>query len=48
MCAACGLEVLSLKRIAIGDLKLGTLKTGEWRHLTLDERIGLTELGVIL
>ena len=37
MCACCGLEVLSLKRISIGPLKLGSLKKGQWRHLTDEE-----------
>lgn len=38
MCALCGLEVLSLKRLSIGSLELGSLKTGKWRHLTEEER----------
>ena len=37
MCAECGLEVLSLKRISVGKLTLGTLKTGKWRRLTEEE-----------
>ena len=37
MCAGCGLEVLSLKRISIGALKLGSLNTGCWRYLTEEE-----------
>ena len=37
MCATCGLSVDRLKRISIGELKLGSLKTGNWRHLTDDE-----------
>ena len=37
MCADCGLEVLSLKRISLGALELGTLKTGQWRYLTEEE-----------
>jgi len=44
MCAACGLEVLSLKRLSIGPLELGALKTGKWRRLTDEERRSL--LGV--
>jgi len=39
MCTACGLTVKSLKRISIGSLKLDTLKTGHWRHLTDNEII---------
>ena len=33
MCQAAGLEVARLKRIAEGGLKLGELKTGQWREL---------------
>jgi len=43
MCAKCGLEVLSLKRLSIGPLKLGSLKTGEWRRLTDEECKSLFE-----
>ena len=34
MCEQCGLEVLRLTRVAIGELRLGSLKPGAWRHLT--------------
>lgn len=37
MCAAVGLNVGRLRRTAIGGVKLGMLKTGEWRDLTKDE-----------
>ena len=37
MCAACGLEVGALKRVAIGALELGGLESGQWRFLTEDE-----------
>ncbi len=37
MCAQAGLEVLRLKRIEEGGLKLGALKTGQWRYLTKRE-----------
>ncbi len=37
MCEQIGLTVLMLKRIAVGDIKLGGLPTGKWRHLTDDE-----------
>lgn len=37
MCSALGHEVLSLKRVAIGDIKLGYLKRGEYRELTKKE-----------
>lgn len=34
MCEKCGLEVVKLTRVAIGDIRLGNLKPGCWRHLT--------------
>ena len=34
MLAKCGLDVVSLKRVSVGALKLGPLKTGNWRRLT--------------
>ena len=37
MCEALGLEVLRLKRVALGPLKLGMLGPGQWRELTKDE-----------
>lgn len=37
MCVALNHEVLSLKRIAIGDIRLGYLKRGEWRELKRNE-----------
>ena len=37
MCAQCGLEVETLKRVSIGPLELGDLKPGQWRHLTEGE-----------
>ena len=37
MCEMVGLNVARLKRISIGDLKLGELKIGKWRDLTLSE-----------
>lgn len=37
MCAAVGLQVGRLRRIAIGGVKLGMLKSGEWRDLTKEE-----------
>jgi len=35
--AALGLPVVRIVRVRIGSLNLGTLKPGEWRHLTPDE-----------
>ncbi|HNV35065.1 MAG TPA: pseudouridine synthase [Bacillota bacterium] len=43
MLEAVGSKVLSLKRVAMGPLRLGSLKTGEWRYLTEAE---IRELGV--
>ena len=41
MCEAIGLEVVSLRRVAIGSLELGGLKPGEWRYLTAQEVRGI-------
>jgi len=45
MCGNVGLEVLSLKRICIGDVKLGSLEPGKWRYLTDSEISSLTSVG---
>lgn len=37
MCSAVNHPVEKLKRISIGKIKLGNLKTGQWRFLTNDE-----------
>lgn len=37
MCEEIGLEVARLRRIAVGSVKLGMLKQGDWRELTEDE-----------
>lgn len=37
MCTAVGLNVGRLRRMAIGGVKLGMLRPGEWRDLTKDE-----------
>lgn len=37
MCLALGHEVIKLKRISIGEIKLGNLKKGEYRNLTKKE-----------
>lgn len=37
MCSAIGLPVITLFRSAIGPLRDGNLKSGEWRPLTIDE-----------
>lgn len=44
MCAAAGLEVRRLVRIAEGELSLGGLQTGKWRHLTSEELNWLLKL----
>lgn len=44
MCAACGLEVRRLVRIAEGELLLDGLRTGKWRHLTAGELAWLLNL----
>lgn len=40
MCKAAGLKVVRLTRLSIGPLKLGNLKTGEWRYLS-DEEVAM-------
>lgn len=35
------IETIRLKRIAIGQVRLGTLKAGQWRHLTENEVLSL-------
>ena len=37
MCDAVGLKVIKLQRVQIGNLELGTLPTGKYRHLTKQE-----------
>lgn len=44
MCAALNHEVLALKRISVGKLKLGYLKRGEYRELNKDEIEYITSL----
>ena len=41
MCAQVGYQVVKLKRIAYGPLRLGRLEPGVWRELNLEE---VTEL----
>jgi 23S rRNA pseudouridine2604 synthase len=38
MCELVGLTVVGLKRVRIGNVKLGTLPAGQWRYLRRDER----------
>lgn len=42
MCEMLGLEVARLKRVAIGQVKMGMLKQGSWRDLTPEEVKKLT------
>lgn len=44
MCSAAGHDVIELKRQAIGKLKLGDVKEGQWRFLTEDEIMYLKRL----
>ena len=37
MCEIAGLKLLNLKRVAVGDLTLGNLHPGRWRHLTASQ-----------
>lgn len=37
MCEKSGIVIMRLRRIAVGDIKLGELETGKWRYLTDDE-----------
>lgn len=41
MCEQVGLIVRRLRRVAIGDLKLGTLRPGTWRYLNREEVMSL-------
>ena len=37
MCSAINHEVMSLKRVSIGNIRLGQLKKGEYRYLNDEE-----------
>ena len=37
MCDLCGLEIKTLTRVALGNISLGSLPVGKWRHLTSTE-----------
>jgi len=37
MCTAVNHEVITLKRVSLGELKLGQLKKGDYRNLTIEE-----------
>jgi 23S rRNA pseudouridine2604 synthase len=38
MCEQVGLTITGLKRVRIGDVRLGDLPSGQWRYLRSDER----------
>ncbi|MGH9834707.1 MAG: pseudouridine synthase [Blastocatellia bacterium] len=40
MCELVGLKVAGLKRVRIGEIKLGNLPEGKWRFLEPEERVG--------
>ncbi|MBM3153315.1 MAG: rRNA pseudouridine synthase, partial [Chloroflexi bacterium] len=44
---ASGLPVVRIVRVRVGTLGLGTLKTGQWRHLTLQEVESLRKLAQV-
>ena len=44
MCSSLNHEVISLKRVSIGDLKLGYLQQGKYRELTKEELQYIKEL----
>jgi 23S rRNA pseudouridine2604 synthase len=39
MCELVGLQVVGLKRVRVGELKLGSLPEGQWRFLRSNEKI---------
>ncbi|KAJ0412885.1 hypothetical protein ATCC90586_002515 [Pythium insidiosum] len=40
MCEHVGLDVVALKRVRIGNIKLGALPVGQWRYLQPTDRLG--------
>ena len=38
MCEQVGLTITGLKRVRIGNVRLGDLPSGQWRYLRSDER----------
>ncbi|KAL7694704.1 putative pseudouridine synthase, RsuA/RluB/E/F, pseudouridine synthase, RluC/RluD [Plasmopara halstedii] len=39
MCEHVGLRVMALKRVRIGDIKLGSLPVGQWKYLQLSDKL---------
>ena len=46
MCEQCGLTVRLLRRVSIGPVALGSLRSGQWRHLTEEEVRALAESAI--
>ena len=44
MCEALGYRVMSLTRVRIMNITLGSLKPGHWRDLTAQELVGLKKM----
>ncbi len=44
MCEAAGINVMRLKRVSVGDLRLAEVKSGHFRHLTKEEVAKLKKL----
>ncbi len=44
MCEAVGLSVMQLRRVQMGNITLGRLESGAYRHLTDEEKAGLLKL----
>ena len=44
MCEAVGLSVMQLRRVQMGNIALGHLESGAYRHLTDEEKAGLLKL----
>jgi 23S rRNA pseudouridine2605 synthase len=44
LCENAGLEIIRLKRVSIGEINLGKLPKGKWRHLTKKETDYLKKL----
>jgi 23S rRNA pseudouridine2604 synthase len=46
MCSALGYKAQRLQRVRIMNIRVGNLKSGEWRHLTAPELKGLLPRGI--
>ena len=44
MCELVGVEVIRLKRVSEGGIRLADVKSGQWRHLTEQEVAQLKEI----